>query len=124
MSIEQPVVADIDVEWSPEIKAKPTFPIPPPSEAKVFPQRLRPKPGPFDPEEDDGRCKGTSWAPARMKGPQGTAARKNPGYENFYGPGGYNRCIYTTEEHVQHCDEWGNVFTLDPWTLIRIVRMR
>lgn len=111
--MNDPIYSDITADWAPRSE---TFPIPPPEEAKVFPASLMPKirSEPFDPDADDGRCKGTSWGPARMQGSQGTAAKKRPDYENFYGPGGYNRCVYTTEEHVQHRDEWGNVFVLEP----------
>lgn len=84
------------------------YPIAPPPEAKRPPTITVP----FDPNEDDGRCQGTSW--------RSPAPRNVTKYEQVYGPAGYNRCIYTTEEHYQHRDEWGNVFVLDP--KFRVVR--
>jgi hypothetical protein len=56
---------------------------------------------------NDGRCKASTWGPSRAKLPA------KPTYENYFGPGGFNRCI-GPEDHSnpRHKDEWGHVFEL------------
>jgi hypothetical protein len=60
---------------------------------------------------DDGRCKGSSWRNDKTA---------KPTYQNHFGPGGFNRCV-GTEGHANplHKDEWGNVFTAEPFRVVR-----
>ena len=62
---------------------------------------------------DDGRCQASSWR-------GGGKPPRRPKYETYFGPGGYNRCV-GQEGHVNplHRDEWGNVFSLDPFRVVR-----
>ncbi len=60
---------------------------------------------------DDGRCKASSW-----RGGRGG----KPTYENVFGPGGYNRCVGGAgHANRLHKDEWGNVFQLEPFRVVR-----
>lgn len=55
---------------------------------------------------DDGRCKASTFRQSQRT--------QKPRYTNWFGPGGYNRCI-GDEGHAnpQHKDEWGYVFLQD-----------
>lgn len=64
----------------------------------------------------DGRCTATTWGPS-------TRPPTKPVYENFFGPGGYNRCIGGTDHaNPLHKDEWGHVFTVDEHGSRHVVR--
>lgn len=67
---------------------------------------------PIDPETlEDGRCLASSW---RSPMPKNTRT-----YENWFGPGGYNRCIgHEAHRNPLHKDEWGHVFSLDPFHVV------
>lgn len=78
---------------------------------RTIPKR-KPKAVPFDIDTlDDGRCKASSW-----RGP----LPNKPMYHSYFGPGGFNRCS-GPDGHVNHLhrDEWGNVFRLDPFRVVR-----
>jgi hypothetical protein len=47
--------------------------------------------------------------------PQCTASSWRGHTKQTYGPGGYNRCIFTQGHTVDHKDGFGNVFTLNPF---------
>jgi|PlaIllAssembly_1097288.scaffolds.fasta_scaffold75052_5 hypothetical protein len=60
---------------------------------------------------DDGRCKASSWRGGQPD---------KPTYQNVFGPGGYNRCVGGAgHANRLHKDEWGNVFQLEPFRVVR-----
>lgn len=60
---------------------------------------------------DDGRCTASSWRAAKPL---------RSTYDNHFGPGGFNRCVgHDGHANHLHKDEWGNVFGVDPFRVVR-----
>lgn len=76
-----------------------------------FPKRESPRVVVDIDEIDDGRCKVSSWR---------AVPPKRATYEGHFGPGGFNRCVgHQGHANPLHKDEWGNVFALEPFRVVR-----